>query len=666
MSDTINGGATGTDAMTPALIPRPTSVTWLGEFVPLHYTGRVVEHDVPEDANNALALQIVDEIERATGLTWQVAKGGNWRGDVMLSIDSELQSQAYHLDIAGETPVVRLVGGSLAGVRNGVQTLRQIIRQCAPLLPAVQIRDTPTYTKRGYYLDVTRGRVPTLAWLKRWADKLAFYKYNQLQLYIEHVFQFDGFSEGWRGTSPLNASDIIAFDDYCSSLGIELIPSISTFGHHYVNLRTKTFRDMGEFPEDADRPFSFVERQEHHTLNITDPRAMEFSTHLIDQTMDLFNSNTFNICADETFDLGRGRSRVKAASEGIPRMYADYVAALCRHVSDRGHVPEFWGDIAVQMPEILSMLPKDAILLNWLYAPDITEEKVKLVADSGATQVVCPAVQAWNGLLPKIDDAWSNISRLSSYGVAYHAAGILITDWGDYGHVNDPRMSIPGMVYGAQCAWNPTGPDHDAVDRDLSRIEYGDKTGTYMQALRAASASVAFGWDDAVEYLELDDGSGHVNHDVLSAIAWRFPQDQQTNIDKLDLAHVRQDLLAAHQHDFDDISTISQRLDAANEALGLAIGHSNADRSDVAGPALIAIEGQRLFNLLGVKLAHRYGLSAHDSSIPDALLAAQLETWFEHYCKLWRSVSRESELGRVASVVWRCSDLLRSPMAGMM
>ena len=132
--------------------------------------------------------------------------------------------------------------------------------------------------------------MPTLAWLKQWADKLCLYKYNQLQLYIEHTFAFDGMSETWRGSSPLTPADILEFDQYCASLGIELVPSVSTFGHQYVAMRTQELRELGEFPEDADRPFSFIERMRHHTLNVADDRAFAFSTQLVDSYLQLFRT----------------------------------------------------------------------------------------------------------------------------------------------------------------------------------------------------------------------------------------------------------------------------------------------------------------------------------------------------------------------------------------
>ena len=93
---------------------------------------------------------------------------------------------------------------------------------------------------------------------------------------------FPGMSEAWKGTSPLEPVQINDFDDYCARLGIELVPSISAFGHHHTNLRTHGFRDLSEFPEQADRPYSFIECQEHHIINVNYPQALAFSTGLID------------------------------------------------------------------------------------------------------------------------------------------------------------------------------------------------------------------------------------------------------------------------------------------------------------------------------------------------------------------------------------------------
>ena len=55
----------------------------------------------------------------------------------------------------------------------------------------------------GWFMDVTRGRIPKMAYLKELADRCSLYKINQLHLYIEHTFLFDGLSEVWRDDTRL-------------------------------------------------------------------------------------------------------------------------------------------------------------------------------------------------------------------------------------------------------------------------------------------------------------------------------------------------------------------------------------------------------------------------------------------------------------------------------
>ena len=43
---------------------------------------------------------------------------------------------------------------------------------------------------------------------------------------------------------------------------------------------------------------------------------------------------------------------------------------------------------------------------------------------------------------------------MCGYAAKYHGIGVLNTDWGDFGHVNDPAFSVPGMIYGAVFSWN--------------------------------------------------------------------------------------------------------------------------------------------------------------------------------------------------------------------
>ena len=527
-------------------------------------------------------------------------------------------------------------------------------------------------------MDATRGRVPTLAWLKQWADKLCLYKYNQLQLYIEHTFAFDGMSETWRGSSPLTPADILEFDQYCANLGIELVPSVSTFGHQYVAMRTQELRELGEFPEDADRPFSFIERMRHHTLNVADDRSFAFSTQLVDSYLQLFRTKRFNICADETFDLGKGQSKQDAQRVGVATLYATYVGKLCEHLSQQGHEPMFWGDIAIEMPEILETLPNNVTLLNWQYDPEATDEKIQLVAKAGAKQIVCPAVWGWNALLPRIDDAWNNIARIARYGLDCGAEGMLVTDWGDFGHVNDPRMAVPGMIFGAQYAWNPAGnitentaenivkdTAENSVENDLlariSRVEYGDCSARFVTLLRNASAQAVFTWRELVEYLELDDGAGNCNTDVAQTIPC-LTERLANQENALTLREARDRMMRNMATIIEQVPQANRKLQQCMVEIAPIMAHTG--KSSIAAAVRIAIEGQLLLNRVGFALADAHGVrEAHDVDDRQPsdyrALARELECWCEAYAKEWAVTSQPSELHRIQEAVWKAADELR-------
>ena len=44
---------------------------------------------------------------------------------------------------------------------------------------------------------------------------------------------------------------------------------------------------------------------QHHTVDVSGGRAIELIKAMIEEYMALFATDKFNICADETFDLGK-------------------------------------------------------------------------------------------------------------------------------------------------------------------------------------------------------------------------------------------------------------------------------------------------------------------------------------------------------------------------
>ena len=395
--------------------------------------------------------------------------------------------EAYRLEITPEGATV--CAAEKEGLFNGVQTLRQLIIQYGSSLPCLYIEDYPALSVRGWFMDVTRGRIPKMTYLKELADRCSLYKINQLHLYIEHTFLFDGLSEVWRDDTPLTAQDILEFDAYCAERNIELVPSVATFGHLYKVLRTKTFHELSEVEEAEGTAFSFYERMCHHTLNSTDDRAYELVCRLIDEYSPLFRSNLFNINCDETFDLGRGRGKERADEIGSHVMYVQWVNRVCEHVKALGKRPMFWGDIIAAHPEAIKELPEDVICMTWDYSPTPREINVKKLWENGAHQYLCPGVQGWNQAIHQLDNAYENIKQMAAFAHKYDGEGLLNTDWGDFGHFQHPELSMVGIVYGAAFSWNSDIQEKSAINADISVIEYGDRSASLVEVISHMSKS---------------------------------------------------------------------------------------------------------------------------------------------------------------------------------
>ena len=99
----------------------------------------------------------------------------------------EGKSESYHMNITKNS--ITIDADSAAGAFYAIQTLRQLFMQ-APV-PCLSIEDTPDFAHRGFYHDITRGRINTLSSLKELVDTLALMKINSLQLYVEHTYGFD-------------------------------------------------------------------------------------------------------------------------------------------------------------------------------------------------------------------------------------------------------------------------------------------------------------------------------------------------------------------------------------------------------------------------------------------------------------------------------------------
>ena len=467
-----------------SLLPQPRRVMpGEGEFRP---AGRVAL-GAPEnmEAPERIALgELETAIDMHIGPCTRVAAGGN----VTLRIDPAGRwpadgPECHRLTVRPDG--VELIGRSALGLLQGLRTLIQAARSFGRSWPCMTVEDYPAFAVRGFYHDVSRGKVPTVATLKRLIDRLAQLKINQFQIYVEHVFDFAFDPDISRGSSPITPDEVRELDAYCRDRRIDFVPSLASFGHMARILSLPAYRELAEIEADTSwESMPWRQRVMGLTIDPYNPKSRALLERMYAEYVPLFPSPLMNACADETFDLGKGRNKAKAAQVGIGRLYVDHIKWLHELCRRHGKRMMIWGDVVKQHPELVGEIPRDTILLNWLYSADSDFDSTALFRDAGLDTYACPGCSGWNRFVNGINNADLNIRRFAAAGVKYGSQGLLNTDWGDEGYVNFLACSWHPIVLGAAMAWNVEAPGPEAFDRAFGQFLFGRPDAEAAEALR--------------------------------------------------------------------------------------------------------------------------------------------------------------------------------------
>jgi hexosaminidase len=454
------------------LVPRPRKLARLGGAFPLR--GPLGLRPPPRFESPALAAMRAALVERGA----ELAPGTSGARPLELVLDGRAghPREGYALTVAPDR--ILLVASRVAGLNHGLRTLTQLVRLAerewmtdgprqelaAPVIPALAIEDAPVFERRGVMLDVSRDRVPRMDFLLALVERLAEWKLNELQLYCEHAFAYRDHAEVWRGVDPFTPDEIRALDAHCKAHGIELVPNQQSFGHLHHWLKHDRYRHLAEVPDGIVHPFlgAGETRPEPFSLCPTDPRSLDFLAGLYDELLPCFGSEQLNVGLDETIDLGPGRSAAAIRAQGVGRVYLDFLRGVHGLASARGKRMQFWADILLHHRELVPEVPRDATAMLWGYEADHPfEEETRVLADAGADFYVCPGTSAWQSIGGRLENMLANIRSAARWGFERGARGLLITDWGDRGHLQPPFASWPGLLTAAQRAWDPGYPDAD-------------------------------------------------------------------------------------------------------------------------------------------------------------------------------------------------------------
>jgi hexosaminidase len=486
----LSAVAVGAQSAPLALIPLPRE-TLRGARVPIPHGLALTPAANPDDAfalaDFADAIRErripVDSSTGGTPYRIEVLRTGTPHATALLrerrlSFDTTMTAEGYVL--VADSTGARIVGATASGVFYGLQTLKQLVAGSGAhvTVQAAAIRDWPAMRYRGFHDDLSRGPVPTLAYQKSQIRRFAAAKLNVYSPYYEHSLAYSANPLIAPPRGAMTRADVRELVAFAAKYHIDVIPEQEAFGHLHHVLKYELYAPMAETPHG-------------HVLAPDHPGSMPLIKSWFAEIDSLFPSRFMHIGADETVELGRGQTRARVQRDGLGKVYLQFVRDINAALKPSGKRLMFWADIAMESPQLVSILPKEMVAVCWDYwSFNGFDRCLKPFKDAGMETWVAPGVNNWNRVYPYNAVALRNIQAFVRDGQRFGSTGVLNTNWDDDGEGLFEQVWY-GVLFGAAAGWQPGESSIEQFERSYGVVFHGDTTGKIDDAQRKLSSAHA-------------------------------------------------------------------------------------------------------------------------------------------------------------------------------
>ena len=424
----------------------------------------------PGDAGRSSAIYRVNLLRADSPAANAVLQSAN------LQFDAPMQSEGYIVVIQSQQAFI--IGASSSGVFYGVQTLRQLLSQTGAdrTIPTGTIRDWPAMRFRAVQDDLSRGPVPTLEFQKHQIRVLASFKANIYSPYFEHTLLYPNQPMAAPPGGSMTPAEVKELVAYALQYHVTILPQQEAFGHLHHVLKYEFYQDLAETPHG-------------HVLapgqQATIPLIKDWFTQMAAE----FPSPFVHIGADETWDLGVGRTQEEVQKKGYGPVYVAFLKQIHDELAPLNRRLLFWGDIGNKDPDAVAGLPQDMIAVPWNYW-DFTgfDKMIEPFAKAGMETWVAPGDANWNEVFPRTRTALWNIQGFVRDGQRMGSSGMINTVWNDDGE-GLFNLDWYGVLFGPVAAWQPGESSITDYQAAYGPLFHGDTSGKVDEAEKELMAA---------------------------------------------------------------------------------------------------------------------------------------------------------------------------------
>ncbi|PID28060.1 MAG: hypothetical protein CR982_04720 [Candidatus Cloacimonadota bacterium] len=278
--------------------------------------------------------------------------------------------------------------------------------------------------KKAILLDISRYRVPIVSRMKDMITNLASYGFNEIFFNIENSLEIKSFPFIGSEMDSYTQDEMRDIIDHAKGFGVEIVPIYQSCGHMFHSLKWDSL--------------SYLSESESLWSVAPNIDSLDFFDKVYSEIATIFDSEYIHVGGDEVYDFMEGRSKDLYPNRDKYEVYLEYILKLRDILKSYGKKLMIWGDIIQNRPELIKRLPKDVIVLYWMYDFD---EIPKVYSEIEGRFYISPGLQTWKSEFFRFSYMKKNLKLKSLECKTNNPMGFLLTDWGDGGHIHSPVVT---------------------------------------------------------------------------------------------------------------------------------------------------------------------------------------------------------------------------------
>ena len=347
----------------------------------------------------------------------------------------------------------------------------------------------------GIMLDCSRNAVMRPGKVKEFAKIISDMGYNMLMLYTEDTYEIEGepFFGHMRGR--YSKEELKDINQYCQSIGIELIPCIQTLAH------------LSQLKQ-WDRYVSMYDCND--ILMAGQPEVYELIDKMFQTLSECFTTKRIHVGMDEAHFVGRGRYQDEHGYKDRVEILTEHLKCVKKIADKYGFQMMIWSDMFIRLhnkgeyyadniripQKTIDLVPEGVELVYWdYYFKEKEHYDAMFVTHANFKNPILFAggFWTWTGYTPNMSKTWDVLVPALQSAKEHNVDTLFFTMWGDDGKDCSFYTQLPMMYAAARMA-------QGVFDKEVIQQEFREKYGyTFEEFMNLELPNLAEGREGTID-----------------------------------------------------------------------------------------------------------------------------------------------------------------------